>query len=481
MPDSAPPASDVAGLAALEAALARDLARLNHPPAPWVPERTGPDGCAALDVLLVGGGMNGLAAAFALRRLGIARIRQVDRRPAGQEGPWLTYARMERLRSPKHLAGPVQGIAALTFRAWYEAQHGAEGWEALGHIPRPVWAAYLQWFAQASGAAVENGVAVEHVRPAAEFVAVTLRHAGGAEEVVQCRQLVLATGREGQARPRVPAPFRPWLGERVRHSSDPIDFAAFHGRRVAVIGLAASAYDNAAEAAEAGAEVTLIGRAAAVPRLNKMRQTVYPGFAHGFAALDDAERLRWLGHVTESRIAPPRHTVQRVAAAGVRLIIGAEITAVAPAGAALRLETTAGAVEADLVILGTGFAIDLAAAPELAGLAHAILTYRDLLGDGEGAMGELLDCPALDPGFGFRARPGAAMAGLGRIRCYTHASQPSLGNLASDIPHAGEGAERLARAIAEALFVEDRAHHWQRLLDYAEPELLGDEWPEGGA
>ena len=38
------------------------------------------------DVLIVGGGMCGLAAAFALRRLGISNLRHVDRNPEGREG-----------------------------------------------------------------------------------------------------------------------------------------------------------------------------------------------------------------------------------------------------------------------------------------------------------------------------------------------------------------------------------------------------------
>ena len=48
------------GLAKLEAALARDFERLNHPPADWVPPRTGPDGRRMVDVAIVGGGMCGL-------------------------------------------------------------------------------------------------------------------------------------------------------------------------------------------------------------------------------------------------------------------------------------------------------------------------------------------------------------------------------------------------------------------------------------
>lgn len=470
------------GLSRLEAALARDFARLNHPPAPWTPELAGPDGRPALDVLVVGGGMNGLAAAFALRRLGLARLRQVDRRPAGLEGPWLSYARMEFLRSPKHLTGPAQGLPNLTFRAWWEAQHGARGWDRLGFIAKEDWAAYLAWYGRVTGAAVESGTALLSLAPAGRFLAARLRGPDGGEAVVHARQVVLATGREGQARPRIPPVFAPFHGQGVVHSSEPLDLAALAGRRVAAIGLSASAFDNACAAAEAGAQVVLLGRAAAIPTVNKMKQTVYPGFAQGFPDLPDVERLDWLRLVIASRIAPPRHTVQRAARAGVRVVTGAAPQAVRRTADGLCIDTTAGAFEADLVILGTGFRFDLAAAPELGGFAERALTWRDVLGDLPGgepaddAPGEeLLDCPALGPGFELRPRPGAAAEGLARLRIFTHAAQPSLGNLANDIPQASEGAERLARATARALFLEDAAHHRARLAAYAEPELHGDE------
>ena len=50
-------------------------------------------------------------------------------RRAAREGPWATYARMEILRSPKHLTGPDLGVPSLTYRAWHEAKFGAD---ALG-------------------------------------------------------------------------------------------------------------------------------------------------------------------------------------------------------------------------------------------------------------------------------------------------------------------------------------------------------------
>jgi cation diffusion facilitator CzcD-associated flavoprotein CzcO len=468
--------SDRSGLGALEAALANDFARLNHPPNPWTPERPGPDGRPMADVALIGAGMNGLATGFALRRLGIARIRQFDRGEAGFEGPWLNYARMRTLRSPKHLSGPALGLPNLTFRAWHQAQHGAAAWDRLERIQRPVWMDYLRWYRRATGAEVENRVEIVDIQPRSDGAALHLHHADGRSEIVHARRVVLATGREGQARRRVPAPLEPFLGTLVCHSADDIDFAALKGKRVAVIGLAASAFDNAATALEAGAaQVTLIGRAPALPRLNKMKQTVYPGFTHGFPALPDAEKIGFLDQVIDWRIAPPRHSVLRISAdPRARLMLGAPVTGAGLAGDRLRLETGAGAVEADLVILATGFALDLAAPPETAAINRHILRWGDRVPE---ATGEWAGCPYLGPGFEFIARAPDRCPGLGLIHCFSHAAQLSLGNLANDIPAASEGATRLSEAIARSLFVEDRAHHRARLKAYDEAELLGDEWP----
>ena len=92
------------GLDGLAAAARHDLERLNYPAANWVLPTSGPDGRAALDVLVAGAGMCGQTAAFALLREGVTNIRIVDRAPRGLEGPWGTFARMETLRSPKCIA-----------------------------------------------------------------------------------------------------------------------------------------------------------------------------------------------------------------------------------------------------------------------------------------------------------------------------------------------------------------------------------------
>ena len=133
----------IAGLAALEARLADELAFLQLPAPRWTPQLER-DGEAVVDVAIVGAGMTGLAAAAALLQRGMTAV-AYDEAPAGREGPWATTARMETLRSPKQLAGPALGIPSLTFRAWFEAQWGRDAWDALDKIPRLQWVDYLRW------------------------------------------------------------------------------------------------------------------------------------------------------------------------------------------------------------------------------------------------------------------------------------------------------------------------------------------------
>src|SRR2546430_9076672 len=233
--------------------LAREeLSQLNFPAANWVPPKLGPDGRALLDVLVVGGGMCGQTAAFALMREGVRALRCVDRAAYAREGPWATFARMDTLRSPKHLTGPDLGIAALTYRAWHEAKYGREHWQALHKIPRLDWAEYLLWVRETVGIPVENDMEVKSLELVPGAVRATLR----GNEVIHSRKVVLALGREGSGAPRWPkfATFDPALPRPdVLHASEEFSFARFEGRRIGILGAGASAFDNAGAALEAGA------------------------------------------------------------------------------------------------------------------------------------------------------------------------------------------------------------------------------------
>jgi cation diffusion facilitator CzcD-associated flavoprotein CzcO len=462
------------GLAALEAELARDLGRLLLPPANWPATVTGPDGAPVTDVLIVGAGMYGLAAAAALSFKGVRNIRVIDRAPAGREGPWVTTARMATLRSPKHLPGVALGIPGLTFRAWFEAAHGAAAWEALYKISNTDWQAYLLWVRRALALPVENGVELLRVAPRGALLAVTLREAGG-ERVAYGRRLVLASGRDGTGGPIIPAGIaRALWPDRAAHTGEAIELARLAGKRVAVIGGGASAWDAAAAALEAGAaSATMYIRRAVLPQVNKGRGSANPGFFEGWAALPTAEKWRILAYLQDVQSPPPHESIHRaLRLPGFAAQLATPVLRAERAGDAVRLTTPQGTAEADFLILGTGYAVDVARMPELAGLAPRIARWADMHRPPPGLeRAELAGFPWLGEDFALTAKPGLEDGGLSRIHLFSHAAFASLGAIASDIPGAATGAERLAQRIAAALFAEDIDVIRARLEAFAEPEL----------
>jgi cation diffusion facilitator CzcD-associated flavoprotein CzcO len=296
---------------------------------------------------------------------------------------------------------------------------------------------------------------------------------------------VLANGREGLAQPRIPRELKTLSSKRVFHSSSKINFSSFKGKNVVVVGVAASALDNAACAAEAGATVTVVARSPKMPLLNKMRQTVFPGFAEGFYSLSDTEKLEWITHIQNQRIAPPKHTVERVAKLKIKLMLDSKIESAIETKTNLELNISSSKVKkvvyADFIILGTGFVIDLNQVPELRKLSKDILLWGDVLKGSPNesiTTNELLSFPYLGPNFQFKSIEPSKNKILCNIRCFNHAAQLSLGNLANDVPHTNEGAQRLAKSIAADLFKEDKKVHFERLKNYTELEISGSEWSE---
>ncbi|HET8726708.1 MAG TPA: NAD(P)/FAD-dependent oxidoreductase [Alphaproteobacteria bacterium] len=463
-------------LAALEAQIARDLELLNAPPPDWTVARSGPDGRPLLDVAVVGAGMCGIAAALSLKLKGIRNIRMLDDSDAGREGPWVTFARMETLRSPKHLTGPAMGIPSLTFRAWYEAQHGAAGWEALYKIPRQGWMDYLTWIREVTDLPVENGVSVAAVEPADGCVKLRLVTAEGSR-TEYARRVVLATGRGGAGGATIPEFVdRSLWHDLAAHTVEDIDFARLAQKRVAVLGAGASAWDNAACALEAGAaRVDMYVRRPILPQINKSKATVYPGFQWGYAALDDAARWEALVYLHDTQAPPPHETVLRALAAGVMKVhLSAPMVEARRAGdrVHIRIAGWQDAAEADFLILGTGFQIDLSASPATAAIAPHAATWADryvpppaLRRSGLGRY------PYLGGGFELVERVGGACPEIGRIHLFNIGATASHGALTGDIPGIVVGAERLGIAVAKALFVEDYPQLFGRLKLFAEPEL----------
>jgi cation diffusion facilitator CzcD-associated flavoprotein CzcO len=450
------------------AALAkRELAQLNFPPANWVPPASGPDGKPLLDVLVVGGGMCGQTALFALQREGIRNARCVDREPYGKEGPWATYARMEILRSPKHLTGPDLGVAALSYRAWHEAKYGQAHWEKLHKIPRLDWAAYLRWVRETAGLKIENGVELTGLELLKDAVRIKLDH-----ETLYARKVVLALGRDGSGDLRWPdfETFNPdRRGARVFHSADDIDFAALEGKRVGILGIGASAFDNAGEALEAGAnEVVMFARRPYMPQVNKSKWTAFRGFQHGYSSLDDARRWRFYTYIFSEQVPPPYESVLRCEKhAGFSLRFSEGWNDIEEKDE-LKVRTSKGEHTFDAVIVCTGFDVNMLERPEVASFRDAVETWASHVSPEEARkFPEEARFPYLGDAMQLRGR----QPGLERVHVFNWGSTMSHGALGGDIPGVEIGATRLAQGIARDLFLEDADRHYERLLAHNEDEM----------
>ena len=470
-------------LTALEERVALDLLWLNQPAKPWTIPRS-VEGAHVLDVAVIGGGLCGLVTLAALMKVGINNIRAYDRATAGREGPWVTFARMETLRTRKEAAGPALGVPSLTFRAWFESQFGAEAYVAMGLIPRTMWMDYLLWYRRILGLDVVNETALVALDLRQDgLLALHLRDGEG-DKCVFARRVVLATGLDGLGAPVLPSVAHRVSSRFVHHGADLIDLAALNGKRVAIVGAGASAMDNASAALEAGAaRVDIFVRRSDIPRIDKFTGVGSQGMTQGYLGLPDTLKWTYMVAGERAQIPPPRHSVLRVSRhPNAFFHLASPIEDLVETGGAVEVVTPKGRYAADVVIFATGFSVDLDKRPEFAVLADKALFWRDVYTPPAGWEHEGIgSCPYLGKAFEFLPKPGldpALATAVSHISCFAYPAVPSHGKITSGIPSISDGAMRLAQGLARSLFVEDGQEHLDRFLSYDTPELLGNEWSD---
>lgn len=455
------PAGD--GLAYLAAQAAREMDLLGYPVDPWLPPAQGDDGQPMDDVVVVGGGQAGMAIAFALRRERVDRVRVIDAAPAGREGPWDTFARMNALRTPKYLTGLDYGIPSLTFRAWYEAQGLSPAWPDLARIPRPQWIDYLAWFRRVAGIEVANDTRLVSIAAHGDVgLRLTLADPSG-ERRVLTRRVVLATGMDGSGAWTVPPglvddlPREAWA-----HSADPLPLDRLAGRRVAVLGAGASAFDNAAAALDSGAaSVDLYFRRPKLEILEFRAWLENNGFLRHYFDLPDRAKWRVMRYFCGGGTPPPPWSVDLVnddprftinpgcAWVGTRWREGR-----------VAIDTAKGEREADFLILATGMALDLPARPELAAFAGHIALWGDRYTPPDGAQcPPLARYPYLARDFSFTEKAPGMAPYLSRIHVFNWGATPSCGVTAASITGLKFGLGRLIWGLTSALYAEVADDH----------------------
>lgn len=460
----------------------QDVARLSYPSRRWTLPRQY-NGQGVQDVVVIGGGQSGISTAFGLQREAVDKVLILEQKPAGLAGPWIDFARMHTLRTPKTVSGPELGVPSLLVQSWYEANYGAQAWADLTKISRQDWQAYLVWLADVLQSPIRHGVTVSDIGPVdggAQDPEAILRIdlfdtlTGGTLDPVFARAVVLANGIEGAGNWTIPAQITTALPQHLyAHTSQAIDFAALKGKRVVVLGAGASAFDNAATALEAGAgAVTLLARRKELPAVNPYRWMEFSGFLRHFAQLPDLMKWRYMRRIFEMNQPPPQDTYDRCARHGqFALITGAPVDAIAMQGEDIVLQTPQGNIRADFLIIGTGFAIDFSARPELRQMAGKVALWGDRFTPPKGEENrQLASFPWLDDGFALQEKTAGTAPWLNQIYCYTFAAMPSLA-CSAGISALKFGMDRLVGSITRQLFVNDADQHLQSLLAYDEIEL----------
>ena len=452
----------------------RDLDALAHPSSASVRPVADAMGRQVYDVVIVGAGQAGLIVGLALKREGVRNVLLLDRNPAGYEGPWDTFARMEVLRTPKTLVGAELGMPSLSVRSWFEARYGAEAWQKIGWIPRRDWMRYLRWYRGIADLTIRNEVEVVGIAPSGSVLAVSTKTASGSTAVF-ARRVVIATGHDGGGLWAVPDMVSEGLPPHVyTHSNVPIDFARLTGRRVGILGHGGSAFDAGLAALQAGAaSVDLCFRRPRLPVVNPHRWLEWSAFLAHYRELDDRTRWNVGRHFDLEDQPPPRHTLDR-ARAEPRLRVHGHCPwrEVAWNGTEIEVKTDHERFTFDFVICATGVRYGLEQRPELTGITDEVALWADrFTPPPDETHPELGKLPYLGTHFEFLEKRPSAAPWLSHIYAFNFSGFVSMGPVATSITGHRYGVPRLVRGITRSLFLEQADAVLPSLRGFAEPEI----------
>lgn len=457
--------SIVGGLAALERQVARELDILAYPTPDWVRPVTAPDGSVALDCAIVGAGMFGLAVGGLLKRERVTNVMLFDQAEAGREGPWNTFARMNMLRTPKHLSGPELGLPALSFRAWYEAQHGAEGWAALPRTPRTGWMDYLNWFRRVMALPVLNGWRLTTLEPVGDgaMIRLTFETADG-PQTRYARSVVLSTGAMGAGGYKVPDYIaRAIPADRLVHAMDEFDMGVMRGQRLGILGAGASGFDLAIAALKAGATTAEVCvRRPELPRDNPRRWMESAGFLAHYADMPDARKWAYAFALHDIGQPPPQHTFDAaVALPGFGLRTGFPWDSVQWNGREIIVEGQGQRAAYDRLAIATGFVTDLSLRPELQQVLRDAALWSDRYTPRPGMeIPGMAKAPYLDRYGGYQERVPGEAPWLSRLFTIISTANLSLGPVASSVSTMKYMAPRLVEGVKRRIFLDQQETDW---------------------
>lgn len=233
----------------LERALKLDLAQKRFfSNQSWVYPRKTNHGKLEQDVIIVGAGQSGLSLFYNLKLRGVNRITIIDKQEKGKPGPWSSIARMKQLRTPKTLVGPESGNPLLSYLFWFCSKYSKAEYDTYDFIPLHYWVEYLDWFTHVLAVDIVSGVNVTSIDWCDSNSSIRVDTDSNEIQSLYTKKVCLATGITGAGAWLPPKSYIENIPrESYACSWEQINFKKLKGKRIAVIGSGASAFDNAIE------------------------------------------------------------------------------------------------------------------------------------------------------------------------------------------------------------------------------------------
>lgn len=456
----------------------QDLSYISHIESEWVKPITLSEG-HVYDVAIIGGGQSGLSTAFGLKRERITNVTILDENPAGIEGPWITYARMVTLRTPKQLPSIDLGVPSLTFQSWWIAGHGQESWDKMEKIPREEWMNYLKWYREVLELPVQNEVKVELIEPIGEkLYRMHLVGNGAKTKTILARKVVLATGIQGGGEWHVPDFIKNALPKSLyAHTSEAIDFEALKGKKIGILGGGASAFDNANFALSEGAkEVHTFVRRKEMVRINPMRILEQSGIIERYHTLNDTEKYTAMARFFQFNQPPTNDTFNRASSwEGFELHLDSPWLEVKETENGALVRTPHDTYTFDYLIISTGLVTDPALRPELKAVEQYITRWGNVYIASPDIANTLIDAhPYLSRSFTFVPNSEEGKEALYGLFAFNYSALISCGVSASALSGIRFAIPKLVTAIADELFQDDKELILKDYFEYDVIEFTGE-------
>ncbi len=345
---------------------------------------------------------------------------------------------------------------------------------AIDRIRRINWADYLTWYRRFLGITIRYRTRLLRIEPMDGHFRLHL-DVDGQAHAETTRKIILCTGFTGNGGPDVPSVLSEGLPTTwYAHTESGIDFAALRGRHVAVIGAAASAFDAAGVALEAGvASVHLFARRPTIASVPITRSRGYPGAYDNYYALSDAARWEQALRFRRWGSTPTTDAIERaVVFPNFHLHLTAPVRSVRVEDGRIVIRAADEEFRCDFVIAGTGYYVDLAARPELADVHQDVMLWRDRFvppaADEDPYLGAH---PYLGAGHEYLEKVPGAAPYLRDIHVQNPAGFVSFGLPIGDIPSMKRDIPIIVARISSDLFLADIQAHERRIIGDVAPDF----------